>query len=227
MSTIRWRWAVVFLLLFTACRIPRPNGVLRQPGIVVTFDSISESDAEAIRGGLLRQGARELTAEELDPESDFGFELPLQLRRDFSFHDLASAAAEWHEIILHLAPPNRGQVSENTRVALRLEYGSADAHASTRALLRIRPEPPGARILIDGPRPRPPFPEPEVRADYLQLELPFSFIKEHDYVFFRSVHEGVTRYFEYDLARETQRPISGIRNQKDWEYYRRHRKLPR
>ncbi|MEQ8764146.1 MAG: hypothetical protein RL885_09475 [Planctomycetota bacterium] len=225
MSLVRLGCCVMFLVMLTACLKPRQRAY-RAPGIRVTFASASEEDAAVLRRGLERRGARALTAEELGSEDAFGFELPVQLPRDFTLDDLGEAANEWHDVIVRLAPETRGQIAESIGTTLVLAYGSTDAKVETNAILRIRPDPPGARILIDGPRPAP-LPDPSVEADYLQLELPFSFIKAHDYVYFRSVLDGVTRYFEYDLASEQQRAVSGIRSMEDWAYYRRHRRVPR
>jgi hypothetical protein len=147
------------------------------------------------------------------------------LGAEFTPEDYASALVDLHDVIVDVRSKEGVQLATNDRVNAGFIYSASGGGAGGRASIELFVKNKGARLFID---------EPEVPGvshnpdgsiildsfGKVETKLPFSFIREHTYIFYRSVHNGITSYHYYDLDSETDHVAGGVSTDADWESFR-------
>ncbi len=208
---------VGFALLGCQQVVDRPLGGGR---LLIEFASVSADEQDAVRRRMEGMGAEAL-------EDGLRFLISVEDGRPLEIEELCAAIERWHKEVVSIRNDLGAEIVASDRVDVGMRYVSSMARAVGGAAVIITPMPAEARLFIDTRMPglREFLNEDgSVRlndGDRFRIQIPFSWIRENDRVYFRTSYRGSERYFYYDILLEKQVEVSGIRNEEDWEYYRR------
>ena len=104
-----------------------------------------------------------------------------------------------------------------------LYYTSSQARANSMASVTIRVSPTKAALYFDTPLPaelglEAGQPVPTVDGAF-SFKPPFSYIRNHAFLYFHSLYENQYRYYAYDMERESQETLQGIHSPAQFEAY--------
>lgn len=222
--------AALLALSLTACTGSQSNGpAVRQPTVVLNFGELSDDERVILEKRLSESPDFRLSCR---ANEDRLMCEPGLAQRDWSPSEIFGFARDLHTFVASSTNLSGGLLAHNQSVNIELNYTNTRAESVTGAVIFITPAPEGALLFIDSPVPG--IQKLKTDAGHVQLNedgqfslnLPFSFIRQSRYIYFRSVYEGATRYFYYDLEREQQFEVGGVRSAEDWAYYQQHHALP-
>ena len=215
---------LVSVTLLVGCSTPEGNDLMRNPAITVKFESISADEQKFIEKEMRKEGAI--------ATGPLQYILPLRYKESLTAEQLGKEISRWHAIILDIRNDEGVQIAQNNRVGVDMAYVSSKAISGSGAKMFIIPKPRNAKLYIDTPIPGIASmlnPDGSVRINasgQFETGLSFSFIRNNDRVYFRTRYLGSVRYFYYDIGAQQQVQVPNVRNQADWDYYRKNKRLP-
>ena len=103
----------------------------------------------------------------------------------------------------------------HTKGECALRFVSTDAMASSQAVISFEVQPADAQIFLVT---QVPGTSPMVaHQGAVTIPVPFSFIREHRFVYFFSEHEGLRRYYRFAIADERKEELGQIRTVEELE----------
>ena len=203
--------------------VERPLGSGR---LLIEFDSVSEGERDAVRERMERAGAETLG-------DGLRFLVTIEGGRSLEIEELCAAIDDWHRQVMNIRNDLGVEIVASERVDVGMRYASSMAQTVGGAAVIITPLPTEAKLFIDTRMPGlDEFlnDDGSVRlneGDRFRAELPFSFVRETDRIYFHTAYRGSQRYFYYDILLEKQVEVAGIRSDADWEYFQRTGLRPR
>ncbi len=222
-DVMKWAAVVLVLCAAAACSTARPAPALRQPTMTLSFSELSKEEQVILKQRLANAPDFRLECTE---NEDRLMCAPGMVDRDWTPQEIFDFARQVHTYVANSTNLSGGFLAHNQSVNIELNYTNTNAQSVTGAIIFITPMPSGAQLYIDSPIPG--LGQFKTGNGHVQLNeegqfslnLPFSYIRQHRYIYFRSVYKGATRYFYYDLDREQQFEVGDIHTQADWDAYR-------
>lgn len=202
------------------------NNDLESPTLTLDFGQVSsEADFAIIKEKIGEEGSW----------TDRVVSINLKLPKTFSWQEYSKAAEIWHMKVVGILNNSGVQIPFNSAVALNLQYLSVGASSSSGASIEIEVS---GSLFIDSPADFFGLPGVVKNTDEsvklnngssFRIALPFAFIQNHKYIYFRGVNGPSIKYYFYDLALQTQKEVAGILKENEathWKYYQEHHSLP-
>ncbi len=221
--------ALVVGLGAAACATPERAHVLRQPSVQFAFGELSEDEQQLLINSLTRDQTTPLDCKQQKAKVICALRL---VQGELDPAQFFAQLADLHQLVASVKNPAGSLLAQSESVNVQFNYTTTHAESVTGAVIFITPMPSNAALFIDSTIPGlAQFMNPDGSArlgdsGQFSIDLPFSFIRQRHFLYFRTVHEGATRFFFYDLDRQQQFEVGEIRSEEDWRYFQEHHALP-
>lgn len=220
--TIGLAAAAILTTSAVGCASAPSAPTLRHPTMTLNFSELSEDERVILEKRLAEAPDFRLSCQ---PKGDLLKCEPGMTDKEWTPNEIFDFANAVHRYVASSTNLSGGLLAHNQSVNIELNYTNTNAQSVTGAVIFITPTPAGAQLFIDSKIPglnRYRTGNGNVTLNdegQFSLNLPFSYIRQKRYIYFRSVYQDATRYFYYDLDREQQFEVGGIRNADDWRQY--------
>lgn len=203
--------------------------VLRRPSIQFTFSELSDEEERLLLGRIQVAEAPQI---QCSKQGDKVVCTPKMSSSEWSPSRFFGQVADLHQFVASIQNPSGSLLAQSESIHIEFNYTTTHAESVTGAVIFITPAPSEAQLFIDTPIPgltrHLDAEGAAVVGDSGQfsIDLPFSFIRQRRHIYFRTVHQGATRYFFYDLDAQRQHEVGGVHSPEAWSHFQAHHRLP-